>query len=152
MDNAFRFGKKEKLCSKKAIEELFVGADSSSLSAYPIRAIFRRSAEQGVRVLVSVSKKRFRHAVDRNRVKRQIREAYRLQKHVLLADSRTGEEQAAGMDIAFIWLTNTHQPSALVREKMLSLLTRIRNANVRNSNNNICQRTSANDEISESGD
>lgn len=124
MDNGFGLRKAERLCSKKAIDALFAGTDSKSLSAYPIRAVFRNTEEAGFRILVSVSKRRFKHAVDRNRVKRQLREAYRLNKHLLLG----GETQATGMDIAFIWLTDKHQPTKLITTKMLSLLGKIAQA------------------------
>lgn len=121
MDNGFGLKKAERLCSKKAIDALFTGTDSKSLSAYPIRIVYRHTEEAGIRILVSVSKKRFRHAVDRNRVKRQIREAYRLNKHRLDDIAQA----SSGMDIAFIWLTDRHQPSQLVTAKMVSLLDKI---------------------------
>lgn len=121
MDNGFGLKKAERLCSKKAIDALFTGTDSKSLSAYPIRIVYRHTEEAGIRILVSVSKKRFRHAVDRNRVKRQIREAYRLNKHRLDDIAQA----SSGMDIAFIWLTDRHQPSQLVTSKMVSLLDKI---------------------------
>ena len=121
MDNGFGLKKAERLCSKKAIDALFTGTDSKSLSAYPIRIVYRHTEEAGIRNLVSVSKKRFRHAVDRNRVKRQIREAYRLNKHRLDDIAQA----SSGMDIAFIWLTDRHQPSQLVTAKMVSLLDKI---------------------------
>ena len=121
MDNGFGLKKAERLCSKKAIDALFTGTDSKSLSAYPIRIVYSHTEEAGIRILVSVSKKRFRHAVDRNRVKRQIREAYRLNKHRLDDIAQA----SSGMDIAFIWLTDRHQPSQLVTSKMVSLLDKI---------------------------
>ena len=121
MDNGFGLKKAERLCGKKAIDALFAGTDSKSLSAYPIRIVFRPTEEAGIRILVSVSKKRFRHAVDRNRVKRQLREAYRLNKHILAST----EQSTPGMDIAFIWLTDKHQPSDLITRKMIMLLEKI---------------------------
>ena len=120
MDNGFGLKKEERLCSKKAIDALFAGTGSKSLSAYPIRAIFRHTEEAGIRILVSVSKRRFRHAVDRNRVKRQLREAYRLNKHLLHST-----DNDKGMDIAFIWLTDQHKESTLVATKMIALLNKI---------------------------
>ena len=122
MDNGFGLKKTERLCSKKAIDALFSGTDSKSLSAFPIRVVYRHTEEAGFRILVSVSKKRFRHAVDRNRVKRQLREAYRLNKHLL---SSIGSTASGGMDIAFIWLTDQHKPSQLITAKMISLLGKI---------------------------
>lgn len=121
MDSGFGLKKAERLCGKKAIDALFAGTDSKSLSAYPIRIVFRPTEEAGIRILVSVSKKRFRHAVDRNRVKRQLREAYRLNKHILAST----EQSTLGMDIAFIWLTDKHQPSDLITKKMIMLLEKI---------------------------
>lgn len=121
MDNGFGLKKAERLCGKKAIDALFVGTGSKSLSAYPIRTVFRSTEEAGIRILVSVSKKRFRHAVDRNRVKRQLREAYRLNKHILDAT----QQSTPGIDIAFIWLTDKHQPSELITRKMTMLLEKI---------------------------
>lgn len=121
MDSCFGLKKAERLCGKKAIDALFAGTDSKSLSAYPIRIVFRPTEEAGIRILVSVSKKRFRHAVDRNRVKRQLREAYRLNKHILAST----EQSTPGMDIAFIWLTDKHQPSDLITRKMIMLLEKI---------------------------
>lgn len=121
MDNGFGLKKAERLCSKKAIDALFASTDSKSLSAYPIRAVYRHTEEAGFRILVSVSKRRFRHAVDRNRVKRQLREAYRLNKHIL----HTTEFNTPGMDIAFIWLTDKHVPSKTVHSKVISILKKI---------------------------
>ncbi|MDE5561459.1 MAG: ribonuclease P protein component [Bacteroidaceae bacterium] len=121
---AFGLSKKERLCSKKAIDALFAGADSKSLLVYPVRAVFRNTEEAGIRILVSVSKKRFRHAVDRNRVKRQLREAYRLNKNIL-ATGTDVTSSPRGLDIAFIWLTDRHQPSATVASRMVSLLEKV---------------------------
>lgn len=124
MNNGHGLSKKERLCSRKAIDALFAGAGSMSLSVYPIRAIFKHTEEAETRVLVSVSKKRFRHAVDRNRVKRQLREQYRLHKDMLDCPDNT----CNGMDIAFIWLTDRLQPSSLVQERMVALLGKIAQA------------------------
>lgn len=124
MDKGFGLKKQERLCSKKSIDTLFAGTDSKSLSAYPIRAVYRHTEEAGIRILVSVSKRRFRHAVDRNRAKRQLREAYRLNKHLLDTISTVH----TGMDIAFLWLTDKHQPSELISAKMVSLLKKIAEA------------------------
>ena len=70
---------------------------------------------------MSVPKKRFKHAVDRNRVKRQLREAYR--HHRSLLTDRMADGQSAS--VAFIWLTDTHFPSATVDRCVHSLLKRI---------------------------
>jgi ribonuclease P protein component len=77
----FSFNKKEKLKSKKLIEQLF--ANGQSVSAFPLRLIFMPTTfNDGVmaKTGVSVSKRQFKTAVDRNRIKRLMREVYRLNK------------------------------------------------------------------------
>ena len=74
--------KSERLCSQKALQKLF-GGERRSVSVYPIRAVYADSEEPGIRIMVSVGKRHFKRAVKRNRVKRQLREAYRLNKQIL---------------------------------------------------------------------
>lgn len=112
-----KFKKSERLCSKKALDKLF-NQRHSSLSAYPLRAVYATTKEEGVQVLVSVSKRHFKHAVHRNRIKRQIREAYRLNKNKVTS-------LGIGIHIAFLWTSNEFIPFALVQKKMQSLLLRI---------------------------
>ncbi len=119
------FHKSERLCSKKLIEALFEGGHKS-MSAYPIRAVFMPVDEQAdgvpaVQLLISVSKRRFKHAVDRNRVKRQLREAYRLNKDILLSRLPEGEHLA----VAFVWLSSEHFPTDVITAKVQKLLYRI---------------------------
>lgn len=103
MPNTFR--KPEHLCSQKAIDELFEKS-TGSLRMFPFLAVYRKVArtatEPPVCVLLSVSKRRFRHAVDRNRVKRLLREAYRVNKQPLFA--ALGENE--GLHLAFVWIGN----------------------------------------------
>jgi ribonuclease P protein component len=72
-------------------------------------------------VLISVPKKRFHHAVDRNRVKRQIREAYRRHKS-LIVDQVPPSQMLV---IAFVWLSDQLQPSTIVDSRVKNLLERI---------------------------
>ena len=115
-------GKEERLCSRKAIEELF-GGGHKSVTAYPIRAVYLPSEQTGVRVMVSVSKRHFKRAVKRNRIKRQLREAYRLQKELLLPVE-------GGLDIAFLWTSADLLPTEKVFQKMHNLLQRIHETTV----------------------
>lgn len=72
---------KEKLKSEKLISQLFL--EGKSVSAYPLRMVYLKTHfEENVNIKagVSVSKRHFKKAVDRNRIKRLLREAYRLQK------------------------------------------------------------------------
>ena len=81
----------------------------------------RQDRQEPVEVLVSVSKKKFHHAVDRNRVKRQIREAYRLQKTIIT--ERVPQDKT--LDLAFVWLSDQQVSSAEVSHHMKKLLERI---------------------------
>ena len=113
----FTLPKEERICSHKALEELF-GGNNKSILAYPIRAVFQKTEETGIRIMVSVSKRFFKRAVKRNRIKRQIREAYRLNKHMLTPAN-------GGVNIAFLWNSNELHSTKKVMEKMQNLLNRI---------------------------
>ncbi|MFB9056831.1 ribonuclease P protein component [Mariniflexile ostreae] len=79
----FTFSPKEKLKSKKLIDQLF--AEGQSVIAYPLRLVFIKTAFEDdiiAKTGVSVSKRQFKTAVARNRIKRLMREAYRLNKAV----------------------------------------------------------------------
>ncbi|MDM1396990.1 ribonuclease P protein component [Myroides odoratimimus] len=81
----YNYPKKEKLKSKTVIEELFT--TGKTVSKYPLRMVYVQIANQEdlpLKVGVSVSKRHFKKAVDRNYFKRLLREAYRLNKHLLL--------------------------------------------------------------------
>ncbi len=80
----FSLSKKEKLKSKKIFEELF--AKGKSVSSYPLKLIYIKSAlvkDLHIQTGVTVSKRKFKSAVDRNRIKRLLRESYRLNKHIV---------------------------------------------------------------------
>lgn len=119
------FRKEERISSRKLIDALFSGGGSHSKSAFPLRVVYmlqeRLCGQAPAQVLVSVPKRRFRHAVDRNRVKRQIREAYRLNKHPLVEAVPAGK----AVFMAFIWLSDEHLPSAAIEERVRTLLTHI---------------------------
>ena len=113
----------ERLDRKKVIEKMFAGG-SRSFSVFPLRVVYLPVEELDVPVsiLVSVSKRRFKRAVKRNRVKRQIREAYRLNKH-LLSDALSGSQTR--LAVAFIYLSDELVPSSVIEERMKIALSRI---------------------------
>ena len=130
MNTVHSFPKSERLCSRKAIEALFASGNRS-FTAFPLRVVYRPAGE--TQLLISVSKRHFKHAVDRNRAKRQIREAWRLNRDILTAatsdDSLASDSAPAPaptLHLAFIWLADEPQPSELVHRKLKLLLHRIR--------------------------
>lgn len=121
----YRLRKEERLNSRILIEKLFTGG-SKSLPVFPLRIVYMFVEGEhlpSVSLLISVPKKRFKRAVKRNRIKRQIREAYRKNRQILT--ERLNESQKK-MAIAFIWLDNelhsTQEVEAKVR-KLLQLLS-----------------------------
>jgi ribonuclease P protein component len=78
---SFRFPKKEKLKSRKLIELLF--SEGRAITRFPLRLLYLETElpkETQVQAAVTVSRKAFRNAVSRNRIKRLMRESYRLNK------------------------------------------------------------------------
>ncbi|SDG76978.1 ribonuclease P protein component [Winogradskyella thalassocola] len=84
----FNYSKKDKLKSKKLIEQLFT--DGKAVTAYPLRLVYLKTEfEDGsqLKTGVSVSKRLHKKAVSRNQIKRLLREAYRLNKPLYFNNS-----------------------------------------------------------------
>ena len=117
--------KRERIVSRKLIELLFSKGSSRSTSAFPLRIVFmeiaREEGEEPVQILVSVSKRHFKRAVKRNRVKRQIREAYRHHKTILTG--KVPEDKSIA--IAFIWLADELFDSQQVERCVKRLLGKV---------------------------
>ena len=119
----FTFPKKERICSKIIIDKLFSGGNTA-MTVFPLRAIFmteplKDNDKYPVQVLISVSKRRMHHAVDRNRIKRQIREMYRLNKNQLV---QSCSERGMKLYIAFISLADEPCDTVKVEKSMIKLL------------------------------
>ena len=125
MSGAPTFRKRERMVSNLLIETLFDSGKSHSFSAFPLRAVYqttnRREGSAPVQVLISVPKKRFHLAVDRNRIKRQIREAYRHHKELLWQQTPDNKMLLVG----FIWLSDRHCPTIEVEKRIVSILQKI---------------------------
>lgn len=103
---------------------MFEGGVSKSFSIFPIRVVYMpvEQGEASASILISVSKRRFKRAVKRNRVKRQIREAYRKNKGPLW---QVLQEKGLGLTIAFIYLSDELCRTEEIEEKVKVLLARI---------------------------
>ena len=105
------FRKEERLNKEKWIQELF--SKGSSFHLYPFKVLFIPHPDAGAKVnqvLISVSSRKFKRAVDRNKIKRSIREAYRLNKQNISPAQR--------WLIAYIYIAKEILPSVVIHEKL----------------------------------
>jgi ribonuclease P protein component len=118
-------GKKEKLKSRKQIDSLF--ANAQAFTAFPVKVIFTitdsAADAAGVQIGVTASARNFKHAADRNRIKRLLREAYRLQKHELIATATAKSKQVS---VFFLYLDKQMPTYDLLYDKMRYCLKRLR--------------------------
>ena len=126
----FTLPKKERLCSKTLIDRLF--SDQSLVKKnWPIKVVYhvdKRKDEQDAQVemLVSVSKRHFKRAVKRNLVKRQVREAYRHHKAILV--DALSESPETKLTIAFLWMEDKIHETSFVEEKMVVVMKKVAQA------------------------
>ncbi|MEP7128849.1 MAG: ribonuclease P protein component [Chitinophagales bacterium] len=123
----FTFKKEERLSSKKLIDELF--NSGSSFYLYPFKVlslITSASIISPVQVLIAVSSKNFPKAVDRNRLKRITREAYRLNKTVLHEAQNIQQKKLL---VAFIYTGKKMESFEMIHQKMIAILRRLSQSN-----------------------
>ncbi len=117
------FKKEERLSSQKIIEKLFSGG--KRFNAFPVAVVWLQTelkTEAPVQVLISVSRKKFKRAVDRNLVKRRVREAYRKNKYKLY---KMLEERNVQMALGLIYVGNEILSYKEVEEKIILVLQRL---------------------------
>jgi ribonuclease P protein component len=120
----YTFKKEERLCNKKLIDELY--HSGSSFLCYPFKVSWlfpARHQPVGVQILLSVSKRRFKKAVDRNLIKRRIREAYRLHKQQQLYDVLTGIDKTIVFSVGYVGKEILAYD--IIEKKMQKLLTQL---------------------------
>jgi len=121
-DHPNRFPKSHRLYLKKEIDLLF--ASGKQIRSHPVNVVFAFYPVQDfpVKMAVSVPKKIIRQAVDRNRIKRQIREAFRL--HRLHAVTYCGEKKIE-LRVMFIYTGKVSPDYAVIESKIILILQRL---------------------------
>lgn len=122
IEERFTFDKHERLSGTKRIDALF--EKGKSFICYPLRVLYmehEQSTQCECSILVSVPKKRMKKAVHRNRIKRLIRESYRLNKK-LITSSELDEKS---IDVAFIYVKDVASDYKDIQKAMEKALKRI---------------------------
>lgn len=122
-EQRYTFKKEERLTGEKRIENLF--AHGRSFISYPLRVVFLETSpakDAPVSILISIPKKRIKSAVRRNRLKRLVREAYRLNKHrlnpALFQDNHR-------LEVAFIYVKDEVSDYATIQKSVVKALAHI---------------------------
>lgn len=116
------FSKQERLCSSTLIDRLF-SEGNRQISVFPVRLVWLLADDiEGIQMLISAPKRNFHHAVDRNRIKRQIREFYRTHSATL---KETVASKGKGMMLAFLFNDNRIWDSDKLSERLVSALGKL---------------------------
>ena len=123
MAGTFSYNKFEKLKSRKQIELLF--AKGKSISSFPVKVFYlpvEHTPEHPVQVGVGVSARNFKKAVDRNTIKRRMREAYRLHKLPLHEHLITNQKSVA---VFILWIDKQLPTAAALQDLMPAVVEKL---------------------------
>lgn len=116
------FSKQERLCGNKQVDRLFAQGNRQ-IAAFPVRLVWLEVDDaRGIRLLISAPKRNFHHAVDRNRIKRQIREFYRTSSAQL---KEAVAVRNKGMDLAILFTDNKLWETARLHERLASAFDKL---------------------------
>ncbi len=118
-----RFGKKYKLCSKIVIASIF--EDGKQIKNYPFALRYiqaKLNTSSSFQIAISVPKRSFKKATDRNRVKRIVREAVRKNKHIIEKVISNEEQQLA---LFLIYTAQKEEPYQMLSDKIESIFLRL---------------------------
>ncbi|MEI6487757.1 MAG: ribonuclease P protein component [Bacteroidota bacterium] len=112
------FSKEERICGKITIDDLV--AKGKSFNSFPFRIVWLEVKERkvAVKVVISVPKRIFKRAVDRNRLKRLTREGYRMNKEILSSSLKSKK-----VNVLFVYTAKTILEGNEMQEKMVVALT-----------------------------
>ncbi len=120
------FKKEERLCKRTDLE--FLLKKGQSFNRFPLRVTYvahTPALSPPLRIAISVPKRKVKNAVDRNRMKRLVRESYRLQKHALIPFL---EERKVSLDVLLVFTGNLNITFTLVQDKIILILQRLKQA------------------------
>lgn len=117
------FKKKERLCSKVLIEKVF--AAGNQISVFPFKLMWMPIEESDAtgKIVISVPKRNFKKAVDRNKIKRRIREAYRKNKNTLYQQLNNKK-----IVLMIVFVSKEKEPYKIIEEKTIELIHKLAKA------------------------
>ena len=122
MKTGYTFSKRERLCGTMQVDRLFAEGDRR-IAAFPIRLVWLLTDDtEGIRILISAPKRLFKHAVDRNRIKRQIREFYRTSSAPL---KEVVESRHKGLLLVFLFTDSKLWETQQLNQRLDSALSKL---------------------------